>query len=90
MHVIPIVGGDGLGNRWQFNGDLECPTFARSVNWQQALIKRDGVRKSIICHYNLTMGMIAYCADSQHELAGEVVALPRIPECYMPVDDDIL
>lgn len=89
MHRIMVVGGDGLGNRWEFNGDLECPTFHRSLIWHSP-VKRDGVRKIIVCHYTLTMGMIAYAADSQHELAGQVVVLPRIPEGYLPVDSDIL
>lgn len=55
-----------------------------------APVKREGLRRIMRCHYTLTLGMIAYAADCDHEMAGQTVELPRIPENFMPVDEDIL
>jgi len=90
LHSIPIHGGDGKGNRWYFNGNRECPTFSPSLNFSQVSIKREGVRSWIACHYTLANGKIMFAEDCGHELAGKTVELPRIPEVYLPVDNDIL
>jgi hypothetical protein len=66
MHPLP----DG----WTFDGNLEKPTFAPSFkhSW--------GGRPDVCCHYILTAGILNYCADSTHELAGKSVPLPPLPE----------
>lgn len=61
-------------DKWTFDGNLERPTF--SPSFKQYLC-RDGTR---ICHYVLTAGVLNYCADSTHSMAGQSVPLPPIPE----------
>lgn len=69
MHVIP--------SRWQFDGNVEAPTFSPSVR----LYTRDepGNRLETMCHYFITSGHILFCEDSPHALRGQTVDLPDIP-----------
>ena len=74
MHVIP----DGAtGPKWSFDGNLEKPTFSPSVrhswNWGPHEDKET-------CHYFLTAGVLCFCADSTHKLAGQNVPLPEFPK----------
>ena len=64
MHPLP----DG----WTFDGNLEAPTFSPSFKhtWQNGRV----------CHYILTAGMLNYCGDSTHALAGQSIPLPVLPE----------
>ena len=55
-------------NGWQFNGDVERPTFTPSV------LERYG--DSEVNHYFVTDGRIQFLADCTHELAGQTVDLP--------------
>jgi len=54
--------------RWTFNGNLESPTFSPSFN----IVGQ--------CHYFIQGGMLVYCTDCVHELAGKNVELPDFPE----------
>ena len=68
MHVIPIdPRAQANGHKWSFDGNMESPTFSRSIN----LVGQ--------CHYFIRAGMIEYCGDSKHELAGKTVPLPDLP-----------
>jgi hypothetical protein len=87
MHLLP----DG----WAFNGNLTAPSFTPSFkheglqriwedgNWTGGW-KRDNNGNTIpyVCHYVLTDGMLNFCTDSTHSLAGQVVALPVLPEGF--------
>lgn len=53
---------------WTFNGDMEKPTFSPSLLY----VGR--------CHLFLTDGRIQFLSDCAHELAGQTVDLPIIPE----------
>lgn len=70
MHPLP--------DDWEFDGDLERPTFKPSFRhtW--------GVRESTLrtCHYVVTAGRVAYCDDSTHGLAGQTIDMPELPEAY--------
>lgn len=86
MHILP--------DRWQFDGDLENPTFHPSfrhtgcqleiVNgkWVEPWWKRDAEGNTIpsCCHYVLTKGILNFCVDCTHSMAGKVVPLPVLPE----------
>jgi hypothetical protein len=75
MHVIP--------NMWEFNGDVEKPTFSPSVKitFPKGYYKNDVFSDKVdICHYFLTNGVLNFCGDSTHELAGKSVSLPELPE----------
>lgn len=61
------------GARWTFDGNVACPTFAPSV-----LVFRtnpDGSRTTL-CHYFIRAGMLEFCGDSAHALAGRTVPIP--------------
>ena len=85
MHALP----DG----WKFDGNLEEPTFTpsfrhsgvRKVNvngkWTGEWV-RDAAGNPIphVCHYILTKGILNFCGDSMHALAGKSVPLPPLPK----------
>lgn len=84
MHILP--------DRWAFDGNLESPSFTPSFRhggirrefadgeWTGNWI-RDSAGNTIprVCHYILTAGVLNFCGDSTHSLAGKVVALPELP-----------
>lgn len=57
--------------RWGYNGDPECPTFTPSVNASHQ-DPGGGTHRN---HYVVTAGMIHYCSDCTHELAGQTLPL---------------
>lgn len=66
-HAINVTKPNPWGAQWSFDGNVESPTFAPSIN----LVG--------LCHYHIRAGNIEYCADSKHALAGQVVPLPDFP-----------
>ncbi len=52
---------------WSFDGKNDCPSFSPSM-----LIKMDG---EIICHLQITDGMIKYFDDCKHEFAGLTIPM---------------
>lgn len=56
---------------WNFNGDLEKPTFTPS------LLVNANSPGYIRCHLFLTDGQLQFCSDSEHELAGKTVPCPE-------------
>jgi hypothetical protein len=84
LHQLP----DG----WAFNGDLNAPTFTPSFkhSGMQAVVVdgewtgefvRDaaGAPVPFVCHYILTAGVLNFCADCTHGMAGQAVPLPDLP-----------
>lgn len=51
---------------WNFNGNLELPTFTPSLLCNQHY-------PSSRCHLHITNGKIIYCNDCHHELKGQTV-----------------
>lgn len=85
MHVI--------FDRWQFNGNVQCPTFTPSVKitgkktvkvngrWTGEWVRGpDGKALDDCCHYFLTDGQIRFQPDCKHALAGKTVPLPPLPD----------
>lgn len=91
MHSLP----DG----WQFNGNVEKPTF--SPSFRHTGIKRnvvggrwvgegkeawlyDAAGQPIpeVCHYILTDGVLNFCGDCTHSMAGKSVPMPELPAGY--------
>jgi hypothetical protein len=77
-----------LPSGWTFNGDLERPTFTPSFKHEgrkRVFINREWVGEWLrdakgdtipyICHYILTDGVLNFCGDSTHSLAGKSVPL---------------
>lgn len=80
-------------DNWQFDGNLECPTFNPSVKvtgkkcvivngkWTGEYVRdANGNPVDDCCHYFLHAGVLKFCGDSLHALAGKDVPLPDLPE----------
>lgn len=66
--MINVTKPNPWGAIWSFDGNVEAPTFSPSIN----LVGQ--------CHYFIRAGRIEFCTDSKHELAGQTVPLPDIPD----------
>ena len=85
MHILP--------DSWQFDGNLEKPTFRPSFkhsclqrvfvegNWTGEW-KRDASGNTIpfVCHYNLVAGQLQFCSDCTHAMVAKTVPLPQLPQ----------
>lgn len=71
-HPFRIKPQDGMP-AWSFNNDVNKPTFSPSL-----LVFKDNPEKR--CHLIMTDGMIQYCSDSFHELAGKTIECPEYEE----------
>ncbi len=60
---------------WTFNGELERPTVQPSIR-----VDSGDANGPTRCHFFITGGMIAFCPDSTHNLAGQTVPLPDFDE----------
>jgi len=89
LHVVWV--GAGRGPRWEWNGDVNKPTFGPSVkvthrhpkgysNEHPAPVGYKGEYVNDVCHFFVIAGEIQYCADSDHWLKGRNVELPDLPE----------
>lgn len=74
MHPFAVEQPFSNGHRWSFDGNVDRPTFEPSMNisWGEAR-----------CHYFLRAGQIQYLGDCTHELRGQTVALPPIPDDWL-------
>lgn len=81
-----------LFDSWKFNGDIDKPTFTPSFKhqgfktididgkWTGEWVRDDkGKPIPYCCHYILTNGILNFCRDSTHKLAGQSVPLPDLP-----------
>lgn len=80
LHCIairPHVQDNGAG--WDFSGTLECPTYAPSQlsSWEGTV---DGVPTKTVCHTLIREGKIEFLNDCTHELRGQTVPLPPLPD----------
>jgi hypothetical protein len=76
-HVVTTeLAPGGSGPRWESTGTPERPTISPSVrvNWS----RRDQAPN--VCHHFLKSGVIDYCQDSTHSMAGTRVDLPDMPK----------
>jgi hypothetical protein len=72
LHRFNIAENPDRRPVWNFNGDVENPTFQPSLlvhasSWQSR------------CHLFVSAGQIQYCPDSGHTFAGKTIDLPEIP-----------
>jgi hypothetical protein len=86
MHPLP--------DSWQFNGNIDNPTFSPSFKQEGFKVVRDAEGRwtgdwqrdaagnciPIICHYHIQNGQLMYCGDCSHELSGKTIPLPDLPE----------
>ena len=89
-HVIRIGAKPDQG--WTFDGNIDAPAFAPSIkvtyrhpkghsNENPAPIGYAGEYVEDICHSFVRKGMVEFCGDSTHTLAGKIVPLPDFPIC---------
>lgn len=87
MHILP--------SSWSFDGNVEKPTYSPSFRhsgiktvkvdgkWTgEWVLDPQGNPVPEVCHYILTNGIINYCADCTHELAGKSVPMAELPDFY--------
>jgi hypothetical protein len=90
MHKLPDI--------WTFDGNLEKPTFTPSFKhegirrvfvdgkWTGEWVRDvNGKTVPYICHYTLTSGVLSFCRDSTHALAGKSATLPALPQGFIDV-----
>ena len=75
MHQIAVETPFRNGARWSWDGNVFSPTFSPSINC--------GPGTPCCCHYFIKAGKIEFCGDSHHELRGQTVDLPDIPEYWL-------
>ena len=66
------TGGQHRPN-WTFDGNLESPTFTPSLRYLT------GTK----CHLFVTNGVIQYCGDCPHDMAGKSTPMVDIPEDWV-------
>lgn len=69
MHLYDV--GTEYQHQWQFNGDVNNPTFTPSLRLVSDI---QG------CHLNITNGQIQFHGDCWHDLKGQTVPMVDIPD----------
>lgn len=83
LHGVQV--GEGSGPRWGYNGNPDKPTFSPSVLTTysanpDASDEFAEWRKERICHTFITDGQVQFLGDCTHELAGQTLPLPELPD----------
>ena len=83
--VHSVHYGDGDGPRWNWNGDVDKPTFTPSIlvrypMWVPPATPENRnvgpqTKIDVLCHSWITAGQIQFLNDCTHELAGQTVPL---------------
>jgi len=73
--------------RWNFNQNLDCPTFTPSLLVKGIKYEKDiegkpiqGTERDAICHLFITDGKIQYLGDSHHHLAGKTIEMQHLKD----------
>lgn len=80
LHAIairPHTQDNGAG--WQFDGTLECPTYAPSQKSEWHGL-RDGKETKECCHTFIKKGVIEFLDDCTHALKGQKVPMVPLPD----------
>ena len=79
---------NGVGPIWEFNGNMEKPTFKPSLLIRGTVPVTDAEAEQImrgvkfepvpfVCHTFITDGQIQFLGDCTHEFAGKTVAMEK-------------
>ncbi len=82
-HEIDTEQSNSQNAIWNFNGDMESPTFTPSIDMRINMPDMNHYQPhaaSIVCHYIITNGKIQFCGDCTHHLVNQTVDLPDIPD----------
>jgi hypothetical protein len=63
--------------KWMFNNNPEKPTFAPSLLLKRSKTDYEGCGPR--CHLFVRDGMIEFCGDCEHDLAGKTVPMVEYP-----------
>lgn len=80
-HQYATQGSDYVKNNpgrgWEFNGDVNNPTFTPSLlnTWAWG-----PERIAHRCHLFVRNGNVEFCSDCSHDKAGQTIALPELDE----------
>lgn len=85
FHMCPAcIEMHPLPESWQFDGNLEKPTF--SPSFRQSFVRWSGgtdpsgrgigEKVDVECHYIITAGNIHFCGDSWHKRTDVVAMVP--------------
>ena len=82
-HYINTKVPNHLNAQWNFNFNLEKPTFTPSVNertgyYVDPVMYANEKNNSYHCHFIITDGKIHFCSDCSHGLAGQTFDLPEM------------
>jgi hypothetical protein len=84
-HIIATVIPQDNGAKWDFNGNIEMPTFSPSLLIRTGKyvpghenFDDEGYNFSVICHSFITNGKIQFLSDCTHELKNQTVDLPEV------------
>lgn len=75
--------------RWEFNGNIDLPSFTPSLRNSIQDVDEEGEPKVdqngnpvmvTKCHLYVTAGKISYCGDCQHALNGQTVDMVDLPK----------
>lgn len=61
-----------LDTRWQFNGDINSPSFTPSLHVSHPAFEDI---PAFVCHSVITNGVMHFCADCTHGMAGQSVPM---------------
>lgn len=80
-HALPVRGAPGNDPHpsWDFNGDLQKPTFSPSV-YVNPPSSKYYVKGAVSCHCWVRDGKIEYVGGTTHALAGKTVDLPDLED----------
>lgn len=71
LHMLP-VNTTAVSPSWEWNGDLTRPTVSPSILTRYTA--------GTVCHSFMRDGRVEFLTDCTHELAGQTVDLPALPE----------
>lgn len=77
------------GASWEFNGDLEHPTFSPSV-----LVKVENpyTGKQLVCHFFINNGFQHFLSDCTHSLKNQTVEMEDVdcPQLFETLEEQII
>lgn len=65
------------GASWDFNGDLDSPTFTPSILARWTPSPESG-KPEIVCHHFVRSGKIEFLSDCTHSKAGQTVEMIEV------------
>lgn len=86
MHRFAVDQPFNNGAKWGYNNNPNHPTFIPSMNIRIGPYPSDDEDfpgKIDVCHYFLHDGVIRYLSDCTHDLKGQEIALPVVPESVL-------